>query len=135
MTRKFRFEFDSENRILLMRFEDKRLTNESLAEVYAVIRGYAIATNPHAAIGDFSAVTQVEVTPAFIQELALEEPAVPWPSERGRIVVFPDDVGFNLACMFQKFGESTRPLLHVVRTMVEALESLGVESPLFELLP
>ena len=135
MARRFRFEFDPENRILLMRFEDKRLTDESLAEVYAALREYAIATNPNAVIGDFSAATQVELSPAFIQQLAVEEPAVPQASERGRIVVFADDAGFNIARMFQRLAESTRPLLHVVRTLDEALEAFGVESPRFEVLP
>ena len=135
MAKRFRFEFDPENRILLVRFEDKRLTDESLAEVYAALREYAIATNPYAAIADFSAVTQVELSPAFIQQLALEEPSVPQASERGRIAVIADEAGFNMARMFQKLGESTRPLLHVVRTLDEALEALGVESPRFEVLP
>ena len=135
MARKFRFEFDLENRILLMRFEDKRLTDESLAEVYAALREYSIATNPYAVIMDFSAATQVEVSPAFIQQVALEEPAVPQASEGGRVAVLADDAGFNMARMFQRLGESTRPLLHVVRTLDEALEALGVESPRFEVLP
>jgi hypothetical protein len=34
--------------------------------------------------------------------------------------------------MFQIVGESSRPLLHVVRTVDEALTALGVESPHFE---
>jgi hypothetical protein len=60
---------------------------------------------------------------------------VPQPSERGRITVISDDLGFNSARMFQRFGESTRPLLHVVRALDEALEALGVEVPRFEVLP
>ena len=118
-----------------MRFEDKRLTDESCAEVYAALREYAIATNPYAVISDFSAATQVELSLAFIQQLALEEPAVPEASERGRIAVFANDVGFNMARTFQRLGESTRPLFHVVRTLDEALEALGVESPRFEISP
>lgn len=103
--------------------------------MFAALREYAIATNPYAAISDFSAVSQVEVSPAFIQQLALEEPAVPQASERGRVAVIADDVGFEMARMFQRLGESTRPLHLVVRTLDEALEALGVESPRFEILP
>jgi len=35
--------------------------------------------------------------------------------------------------MFQIAGESTRPLLHVVRTFDEALTTLGAQSPHFDL--
>jgi hypothetical protein len=34
--------------------------------------------------------------------------------------------------MFQIAGESARPLLHVVRTVDEALTTLGAQSPHFE---
>ena len=135
MANGFRFELDRENKILLMRFLEKRLTDESLAEVYAALREYAIATDPYAAIVDFSAATQVDLSVDFVRQLALREPAVPRAAERGRIAVFPDDVGFEMARMFQMFGESARPLLHVVRSLHEALEALGVESAQFELLP
>ena len=135
MGKGFRFELDRENKILLMRFLERRLTDESLAEVYASLREYAIATEPHAVIADFSAAIQVEVSVDFIRQLAREEPAVPRAGERGRIAVFSDDVGFGMARMFQTLGESTRPLLHVVRSLDEALEALGVESAQFELLP
>jgi hypothetical protein len=60
---------DRENKILLMRFLERRLTDESLAEVYASLREYAIATEPHAAIADFSAAIQVEVSVDFIRQL------------------------------------------------------------------
>ena len=135
MAKSFRFEIDAENRILLMRFMEQRLTDESLADVYAALRQYSIATNPHAVIGDFSAATQVELSVDFLQKLALEEPAVPQAAQRGRIAVFPDDVGFGAVRMFQMFAGPTRPLLHVVRSLEEALEALGVESTQFEPLP
>jgi hypothetical protein len=135
MARGFRFEFDPENRILLMRFEDKRLTEESLAEVYAAVRQYSIETNAYATIADFSAAVQVDLSEVFIRRLAREEPAMPRARDRGRIVVISDDAGFAIARMFQMFGESTRPLFHIVRTLDEALEAFGVDSSRFELLP
>lgn len=51
---------------------------------------------------------------------------------RPRIIVAPTTIGFGLARMFQILGESTRPLLTVVRTVDEALAALGVQSPHFE---
>ena len=135
MTKAYRFEFDSGNKILLMRFGETRITDELFGEAYKALRQYAIATNPNAVIGDFSAATQVELSVAFLQQLALEEPAVPQAGQRGRIAVFSCDAGLGAARMFQMFAGSTRPLLHVVQSLDEALEALGVESTQFEPLP
>jgi len=132
MNKGFRFELDQENKILLIRFEGRQLTNESLAEFYTTVRQYSISTDAYAGIFDFSSVTQVDVSTAFICQLALGEPAMPRANERGRIVVFTNDVGFGLARMFQMLGEPTRPLFLAVRTLDEALEALGVQSPQFE---
>jgi len=132
MNKGFRFELDQENKILLIRFEGRQLTNESLAEFYTTVRQYSISTDAYAGIFDFSSVTQVDVSTAFIRQLALGEPAMPRANERGRIVVFTNDVGFGLARMFQMLGEPTRPLFLAVRTLDEALEALGVQSPQFE---
>src|SRR5215469_16827931 len=135
MAKGYRFEFDPGNKILLMRFEETRITDELLGEVYKATRQYAIATDAFAGIADYSSVTQVEISAAFVRQLALEEPAMPRASERGRIVVAKDDVAFGLARMFQMLGQPTRPLFLVVRTFDEALEALGVECPQFEPLP
>lgn len=135
MARKFRFEFDAENKILLMRFMDARLTEESLAEMYLAIREYSVKTDAYAAIADFSAAVQVDLTEDFIRRLAREEPAMPRATERGRVVVFSNDGGFAMARMFQTLGESTRPLFHVVRSLDEAFQALGIEAPRFEVLP
>jgi hypothetical protein len=132
MNKGFRFELDQENKILLIRFEERQLTNESLAEFYTTVRQYSISTDAYAGIFDFSSVTQVDVSTAFIRQLALGEPAMPRANERGRIVVFTNDVGFGLARIFQMLGEPTRPLFLAVRTLDEALEALGVQSPQFE---
>ena len=132
MGKSFRIEFDPQNKILVMRFENTRLTDESLAEVYAANREYAIATDAYAGIADFSAVIHVDLSAAFIRQLAHHEPAMPRATERARIVVFADDVGFGMARMFQMPGEPTRPLFLVVRSLDEALEALGVEGAHFE---
>ena len=118
-----------------MRFEETRITDELLGEVYKAGRQYAIATDAYAGILDYSSVTQVEISAAFVHQLALEEPSMPRARQRGRIVVAKDGVAFGLARMFQMLGEATRPLFLAVRTFDEALEALGVECPQFEPLP
>src|SRR5579863_9782456 len=126
----FRFEFDAEHKILMMRFEG-RLTNESLAEVYQAIRNYANATNPSAGIWDFSSVTEFSVSSEFIRHIASLEPGTPEPTRR-RFIVVRHSLGFGLARMFGIVRERRNPLLKVVYTLDEALKELGVPSPRFE---
>jgi len=126
-----RFKFDSVNKILLFRSEG-RLTDESLAESYRAIRKYSTATDARMGIWDLSSVTEFAISTEFIRQLANQEPAMPDATRRPRIIVAPGTVGFGLSRMFQLVGESTRPLLNVVRTMGEALAALGIQSSHFE---
>jgi hypothetical protein len=127
----FRFEFDSANRILLLRFEGP-LTNESLVEAYKAIRKYSTATDAKAGIWDFSSVTEITVASEVVRALAKQEPAMPGATILPRFIVAPATHVFGIARMFQLVGERTRPLLTVVRGMDEALTALGVQSPHFE---
>jgi len=83
-------------------------------------------------IWDLSCVTEFAVSNEFIRQLANQEPAMADATSRPRIIVAPDTVGFGLSRMFQLMGESTRPLLNVVRTMGEALAELNIQSPHFQ---
>jgi hypothetical protein len=83
-------------------------------------------------IWDLSCVTEFAVSNEFIRQLANQEPAMADATSRPRIIVAPDTVGFGLSRMFQLMGESTRPLLNVVRTMGEALAALNIQSPHFQ---
>jgi len=125
------FEFDPVNKILLGRVEG-RFTEELAAEFYGAIRKYSVATDANAGIFDFSSVTQIAVSSAFVRHLALSEPAMPDVSRHPSFFVAPMTAGFGLARMFQILGESTRPLLKVVHSLEEALAELGVQSPHFE---
>jgi len=126
-----RFEFDSANKILLMRFEGP-LTDESVPGFYREIREYAIATDASAGIWDFSSATEFALSTDFIFHLARLDPAMPDAATRPRFIVVPLTFGFGLMRMFQIAGSHTRPLLHVVHSMDEALAALGVQSPHFE---
>jgi hypothetical protein len=128
-----RFQFDRKNKILLLRVEGP-LTQEVLTELQVAIRTYSNATDAHAAIFDFSHVTEFALSTAFIQQLARQEPSLANAASRRRVIVAAAGVGFGLSRMFQTMGESTRPLLAVARTLNEAFEALDVQSPHFELL-
>jgi hypothetical protein len=125
-----RFEFDPANKVLPVRAEG-RFTDELMAEAQLAIRAHSTATDARAGIFDFSSVTEFALSSAFIRELAKQEPAMA-DATRPRIIVAPGAVAFGLSRMFQMLGESTRPLLEVVRTMDEALTALGIQSAHFE---
>lgn len=127
----FRFEFDSANRILLVRVEG-RLSDKLLAECYEAIGKYSTATNASAGIFDMSAVTQFAVSSEFVRQLAKREPAMPDASRRMRIIAVENTTGYGLARMFQIVGETERPMLQVVRTVDAALGVLGIKSTHFE---
>jgi hypothetical protein len=126
----FRFEFDSANRILLLRV-DGRLTDELLGELYKAIRKYSTVTDARAGILDFSSVTEFAVSSEIIRQFAHQEPAMP-DASRPRIVVAPQTHAFGLSRMFQLTREDSRPRLTIVHTMGEAFAALGVQSPQFE---
>ncbi|MGO9864871.1 MAG: hypothetical protein ACLPLR_14755 [Terriglobales bacterium] len=126
-----RFEFDAINKLLVARLEGK-LTDELLAEFYEAVRGHATATDACAGIADFSGVTEFAVSNAMVRRLARQEPAMPDPTRRPRMVAAPQAHVYGICRMFQLMGESTRPLLTIVHTMDEALTKLGVQSPHLE---
>jgi hypothetical protein len=124
------FEFDSVNKILLLRVEG-RLTNELLEEMYQAGHEYWAATDPNMGIWDFSSVTEVALSTKFLRQLAYQDPVG---GTLPRVIVAPNPLLFGLARMFQIIGERTRPLLQVVHTRAEAFSALGVQSPHFTLL-
>ena len=127
----FRFEFDPVHKILLARFEGQ-LTNESAEEYHDALGKNWRATEARAGIWDLSGVTNFAVASEFLRNLANRKPISPGLTDHPRFIVVPATAGYGLMRMFQIAGESARPLLHVVRTMDEALTALGAQSPHFE---
>jgi len=127
----FRFEFDPANKILLARFEGQ-LTNESAEEYHDALGKNWRATDARAGIWDLSGVADFAVAADFLRSLAKRKPISPGLTDHPRFIVVLETAGYGLMRMFQIVGESTRPLLHVVRTVDEALTTLGAQSPHFE---
>jgi hypothetical protein len=124
-TMSFRFEFDSKQKILLIRFEG-RATDEMIENYYRVVGPKVVATLEfRGSIVDFTDVTSMELTPKLVRVLAWSSP-LDTQVERPRVIVAPTANAFGLARMFALHGEETRPSLHVVRTMQEAYALLGV---------
>jgi hypothetical protein len=127
----FQFEFDRENKILLVRV-DGALTDQVLADCYAAIGEHSIATDARMGIFDLSAVTRYDVSSEFLRQVAKRPPAMPDPTHRMRIIAVDNTTGYGLARMFQIVGEKQRPKLQVVRTLDQALAALDMQSPHFE---
>ncbi len=125
------FEFDLANKILLIKV-DVQLTDESLTELYQVIRKYSTATDASAAICDFSSVVEFAFSSDLLRQLGRQELSMPNATTRPRVILVPQSHAFGLFRMFQITGEPMRPLLTVVRTMDEALAALGVQNLQFE---
>jgi hypothetical protein len=123
-----RVEFDSVNKILLLRVEG-RLTDELLAEFYEAAQKYWAATDAKMGIADYSSVTEVVASTEFLRQLVDRKPVA---AERPRIIVAPSAILFGLSRMVQITSERTRPLVKVVHSLDEAFAALGVQSPHFD---
>jgi len=77
-------------------------------------------------------VTDFAVASGFLRGLAERKPITPGLTNHPRFIVVPATAGYGLMRMFQIAGESARPLLHVVRSVDEALATLGAQSPHFD---
>jgi hypothetical protein len=127
---RFEFEFDSKNKILLARFEGQ-LTNEGAVEYHDALGKNWRATGARAGIWDLSAATEFSVSSDFLRNLAGRKPITPGLIDHPRFIVVPVTSGYGLMRMFQISGELSRPLLHVVRSVDEALAALGITSAHF----
>ena len=126
----YRFEFDSVNKVLLLRVEGL-FTDELLAQGQPVVRKHWAATAPRAGIVDFSSVTEFAVSAEFIRQMAGQVLVV---DATGSPIVFvaPAPAAFGLSRMFQILGDRKRPQLRVVHSLDEAFAALDIQSPHFE---
>jgi hypothetical protein len=127
----FRFEFDPVNKILLATVEG-RVTDELLRNFCSAARKYWAATNAHAGIGDYSSVTEFDLSNELVRALPAQKPPMPDATKNPLFIVMPMTVGYGLARMYQIKGETALPLVNVVRTLEEAFAALGVQSAHFE---
>lgn len=126
----FEFSFDSNNQILGCCFKD-RVTDADFTSMSLATARYIALTRPRAGLSDTTEVTSWEVTPETLHMIANRPPGVP-PVRRHRVIVAPSSNIFQMLLMFAREAQSTRPKLHVVRTMDEARAILDVRHFQFE---
>jgi len=121
------FELDEADHVFRMTFNGE-LTDDVMLDARARFLKLKQAMPAYTNIVDLSAVTRYEVSSRLIGALAGIPPAQ---LHEPIVVVAPSDVAYGASRMFQIMSEQVRQGLHVVRTMEEACELLGVKSPKF----
>ncbi len=124
----FVLEYDARNKVLRGTLEGI-VTDDTLREAYAAAAQCAAKCGPCRGLWDMSAVTNFEISSDVIRELANDAPIIP--ADHIRVVVAPTDYQYGMMRMLQMLGETTRPDLHVVRTLDEAYRLLRLQSPEF----
>ena len=126
----YHFEYDSQNKILMAKFEGQ-VTDGLIKDYYQACTSQVAVTDLRGSLTDFSNAASFDVSAETIREIAALAPADPIAS-RPRVVVAPASHIFGFARMFGILGEATRPNFHVVRTLREAYALLGIASPQFK---
>lgn len=116
---------DKSNQVLFIRFEGA-VTDDVFLDRYRIVREWIAAHGFVSNISDFTDVTSFQVTAQAIGQLAAHSPLVP--DSFQRIVVAPQDQVFGMTRMFEMLGSPTRDRVHIVRTVAEAFNLLGVEA-------
>jgi hypothetical protein len=101
---------------------DGILTEDTLVDLTAAVRGIIQSQTPDAIIVDLSSITGFEISTQVVRSIA----RTPSPSalEIERVVVAPQDHIFGVTRMFQSYAEGNRPNVHVVKSLEEAYRYL-----------
>jgi hypothetical protein len=93
-------------------------------------RKYILEFSPAGGITDFSGITAFGASGEVVRTIAQKAPSyqspIPW------LLVAPRDVHYGMARMYQIIASDLRPQLQVVRSLEEALTSLGIQNSHFE---
>ena len=121
----FLLNFDHQHKLLLITMGEV-VTEASALAATAAVRTFAATQDLRSGIADLSAVERIEVSTNFIKSLAAGPPAIP--AGKTVILVAPRDETYGMSRMFQIIRDGLGVRLHVVHSMVEAYELLGIES-------
>ena len=122
------FEVDTENKTFRFAAEG-RLTDEDLLKGITLSRKIMAARPGIRGICDFGHVREFAVSPEMVRRLAESGAGVE--AEWVVVIVAPSDLMFGMSRMYSVLTEEHRPNRHVVRTIGEAYEVLGIRSPEF----
>jgi hypothetical protein len=125
----FYFEYDAGHELFVVRMYG-RITDDVFKASYAATPQYLEGRHIRAALMDLSGVESYDVSSAAMRDVSRLPPLFPDPTPRW--VVAPQDHIFGMARMFQMLSPSGRDMLHVVRSMRDALQAIGIHTAHFE---
>ena len=128
----FHFEYDAAHEVFVVRMYGS-ISDDIFKASYAATPRQLEGRRIRAALMDLSGVDAYNVSSAAMREVSRLPPLFPDPTPRW--VVAPQDHIFGMARMFQMLSPAGRDMLHVVRSMHEALQAIGVHMAHFERLP
>jgi hypothetical protein len=125
----FFLEFDAANNTVRLTFGATVTTEDIGGGAYSALRAFVKSRPPCKGIADFSGVKELKVPSHTIRERA----RFPRAMHGGQmfVIVAPQDHVFGLSRMFSLLADQTRPGLHVVRSLDEAYQLLGIQTPAF----
>ena len=119
---------DPDHRVMLVTL-GQIVTETSALAALAAIEQFMATHGPHSGIVDLSAIEKVCVRTDFVWYIAAKPSAIP--DGMARILVAPRPDVYGLSRMFQILRDNRGAYQEVVRTLKEAFELLGLESPHF----
>ena len=125
----FFFEYDEANKIFAVRLTGS-VTDEVFRAVYASAPRHVEGREIRAALIDLSSITGFDVTAAAVRQMSTQEPPIADPTPR--YVIATEAHIFGMARMFQIVASKGRDRLHVVRSVQDAHDALGLDAPRFE---
>ena len=128
----FHFEYDAAHEVFVVRMYG-RITDDIFKASYAATPQYLEGRPIRAALMDLSGVDTYDVSSAAMRDVSRLPPLFPDPTPRW--IVAPQVHIFGMARMFQMLSPIGRDMLHVVRSMPEALQAMGAAAAHFERLP
>jgi hypothetical protein len=101
------------------------VTDQEFLEHRQTIMSHPDFRSHYDEIVDLTMVTDFQVSPAGMQELAGKESLFQLTSKHA--IIAPKDFSFEKAEQFKRLADASRPMLKVVRSAAEAYEILGLE--------
>ena len=120
----YEIDLDPVHHVLRVTITAPVVTEELYEDCSRSVALVASRGGPYACISDFSGVTGTTISAEMIRSYADRPPTVP--AGRIRVVVAKDAAFFGLARMFQLWRDYMGGQFHVVHTMEEAYELVGV---------
>jgi hypothetical protein len=120
----YQIDLDPKHLVILATITVPVLTEDLAENYYRAISQFASSGGPYAAIFDFSGVTSTTLSPDAVRGFGIRPYAVPGP--RNRVVVARKPSVFGVARMFQLSRDFIGEKYHVVHSLQEAYDIVGV---------